>query len=347
MASLTDIRRDLARRAHSLELITTGVRYSGTYQGTPSGADAARRIISSDLTSVDRAGTRNGVPASANDYDWIYVPSTGEQRRITQNGRTSLAVASDVMTGQTAAANSSSVGYLVMDRALSSALTANTTVERLGRFPVLYADRVPGYHWAINEALSVMHWPKQITIDGVSDQSRYNVATTMPWLKNTSQIIRVFRPTDDSSRGPDTMRGPVYLEPDGEKMYLHIPEAVNTGDNFTVQVKIPAFNWIKVASTWASSTVGLVNETDECLPESANVVLVAYAILARRMARTVAPGESARWEQEALLAEEVARPYLETQVEPDTPKRDWPWRAPRHPWGKSWRAQPGRVRHWP
>lgn len=346
MPTLHQYRHDLARRAGMLKEITTGVLYNGAYEGTASGTDAARRVVSSDLAASDRAGTEAGQHASMANYAWIYISSTGEQRRIVERGFNSHATASTVLTGQNASADSYIVGYYTVDRAFSTTLAADTDVEVLSTFPVLSNETLPGLHWAINEALQVIPWPMKISITGVSDQSRYDVAATMPWLKHTSQLIRVFRPEDDAARGPDPMRGPAYIEHDGEKTYLEIPEPVNTGETFTVQVLRPASTWIRVNGTWADSTVGLVSNSNEALPEIDHVTTVAYAILARQMARKGPKPQSEEWAKEADMAEETARPYLRTHLMPSTPRRDWSWRTPLHPAGRSWRATVG-LRRWP
>lgn len=347
MGTLAESRRDLARRAYALRQLTTGVYYSSSYQGTASGTDAGRRIISSDLASSNLTNQVSELPAQSVNYDWIWVPSTGEQRRIVANGYTSRSLASAVLTGQAGGADSLIVGYYTVDRAFASTLAANIAVEAIGRFPVLSNERLPGLHWALNEALSVMHWPFKVSVSGVSNQTRYDITSVAPWVKQTGQLIRVFRPQTNSAVGPDPMRGPAWLEPDGEKMYLFIPEGVNTGSTFTVQLRRPLDTWIKVAGTWATSTVGMVNETDESLPETDVLTTVAYSILTDRMAKIGPKPQSEEWSKEAASAAEEAKPYLEVQVEPMTPKRDWPYRTPRAPSGKAWWSTPGRVRRWP
>ena len=329
-----------------LKEITTGVLYSGTYQGTASGADATRRVVSIDLASSDRAGTGPNMAAGSANYFWVYVPSTGEQRQVVANGYNSRATAASVLTGHNASADAYLVGYYTVDRAFSANLSANISVEAINTFPVLSRDQLPGLHWAINEALGVMHWPMKVSVTGVSDRLRYDITSTMPWVKQTSQVIRVFTPEDDSDVGPEPMAGQFWVEPDGDKMYLHIPQAVDTGDTFSVQVKRPTNTWIRSSSVWATSTVGLVNEADEALPTVDHVTVVAYAILADHMAKKGPKPQSEEWTKEAITARDAARPYLDLQVEPMTPKRDWGYRVPVHPYGKQWRSTMG-LRRWP
>ncbi len=345
MPTLTAYRRDLALKASSLKLVTTGVLYSGTYQGTASGSDAARRVVSSDLGLSNLAGTSAEIPSTAKDFQWMYAPASAEQRRIVKNGYNAFNAASDVLTGHNSGANAYIVGYLTADRNFASTLAANMTVEVLGRFPVNSYEEMPGLHWAINEALQVMHWPFKLSVTGVANQFRYDLSSSASWLKRPEQIIRVYRPDGNDGRGPQVMPGKVWIEPDGEKTYLHIPESVPTGTTFYVQVRRPSSTWIRVGGTWATSTVGLVNETDEALPEVDRVTAVAYWQLCLRMARKGPKPQESEWAQEAKLAAQDAAPFVEWQVEPEQPYAGI--RLPRHPTGRSWRPMSSGGRRWP
>ncbi len=219
------------------------------------------------------------------------------------------------------------------------------------------------------------------------------------------------------------MLGKSWLEPDGEKMWLHVPETIASGSVFTVQLRRPCNTWIKVrrtavlratvtagavasiavvdggagylstdtltvtiaggsgatatatrtgdaitsvavgaggsgyvqatvhvtildpTGTWATSTVGPVNDLDESLPETDRVTAVAYWQLCTRMARKGPKPQQEEWEREAKMAAAVAAPFLEWQVEAPTPRRGT--RVPRHPSGRSWRPTLVGSRRWP
>lgn len=344
MPLLSAYRVDLALKASSCKLVTTGVLYSGTYQGTASGSDAARRVVSSDLAAVNLAGTGPEIPQTARDFQWTYRRSTGEQRRIVKNGYTANDAASSVLTGHNVAADDYAVGYVTNDRAYATTPSANETIEILGRFPALASEEMPGLHWAINEALAVIHWPRKesVTADGTN---RIDVSSSFPWLKRPEQLIEVFGVDPNNGYGPQPMQGKKWLEPDGEKMWLHIPERITSGSIFTIQVRRPTNTWIRVSSVWATSTVGLVNETDEALPDVDRVTAVAYWMLAKRMARRGPKPQQAEWQAEAAEAAQVAAPFLEYQVEPPVPSRGI--RVPRHPSGRGWRPVMAGSRRWP
>ena len=330
-----------------LKQVTTGVLYDGTYQGAASGSDAARRIVSSDLAAVNRAGTAAEAPATAQNYRYVWAPTTGEQRRVVGNGYTSYATASSVLTGHNASADAYIVGYCVLDRALAATLSGNVAVE-IHQWPILGNEERPSLHWAINEALNLMPWPRKVTVTAVSGQTRYDVSSTIPDLKDTGQVLRVFRYEDDTATGPDPMIGRPYVEPDGDKMYLHVPEGVTTGQNFTVQASLPARSWIKVGSSWAYSAVGLVNESDEALPPVDKVTAVAYAILARRMAKQGPKPQSEEWQREALEAEAACVDILQHPVVPMTPRSRRTFRLPTHPMGRAWSPMASGIRRsWP
>ncbi len=343
MPSLPSYRRDLALKASSLKLVTAGVLFSGTYQGTASGSEAARRVVSSDLATVKLSGSAPELPATANDFQWTWRPSTSEQRRIVKNGYSGYNEAADVLTGQAGGADDDIVGYVTLDRALATTVAAAETIEILGRFPALGYEEAPGLHWAINEALAVMHGPRKESIVG-DGTHRIDVSSSLPWAKRPEQLIRVFSPDANNGYGPQPMIGKAWLEPDGEKMWLHIPERVASGATFSAQFRRPYSTWIRTGGTWGASTVGLVNETDEALPEVDRVTAVAYWMLARRMARRGPKPQQDAWTKEAQEAAEEAAPFVEYPVEPPTPSRRM--RLPYHPSGRAWRpASSGR--RWP
>lgn len=244
MPSLQAMRRDLALKAATCQLITTGVLYGSTYQGVGSGSDAARQVISSDLGHASLSGTSAEIPTTAYDYQWTYRVLSAEQRRVVKNGYSGYNLASDVLTGQNSGANSFVVGYLTNDRAYATSVAPNETIERLGRFPVFATEDVPGLHWAITEALQVLHWPRQESVTG-NGTHRIDVASSLPWLKRPEQLIRVFDVTPSSGE-PQVMPGKAWLEPDGEKQWLHIPRAVTSGSAFTIQVRRPCHTWVLV-----------------------------------------------------------------------------------------------------
>lgn len=414
MPTLRSFRRDLALKAGRLDLLTTGVLYNGTYQGVASGSSAARRIVSSDLASQNLAGTAALLPSSAYDFQWAYVPTTAEQRRIVKNGYSGYNAASSVLTGQNGSADALIVGYLTPDRAFASTLPANATVEVISRFPPLSNESMPGLHWAINEALSVQHWPHKISITAVSGAyaQRYDLTSVAPWCKRQEQLIRVFRPDASDGMGPQVMPGRAWIEPDGEHVYLHIPEQRTAGEIFTVQLRRPTNTYILVkrtarasvtvttgaitavtlvdggvgytgtatvtfagagtgasatvtvaggavtgfsglvggsgyvqatttatisaptTTTWSDSTVGLVNDEDEALPDVDRVTAVAYWHLALRMARKGPSPQRADWMIEAKDAATVAAPYVEWQNEPQTPTHRQPYIVPTFPSGR-------------
>ncbi len=423
MPTLRAFRRDLALKASSFRLVTTGVLYDDTYQGAPSGSDAARRIVSSDLGHANLAGTAAEIPGTAHDFQWVYAPDTAEQRRVVKNGYAAYNVASDVLTGQNASADALVVGYLTLDRALAAALPVASEAEILGRFPAFGYEESPGLHWALNEALAVIHWPRKVSISG-DGTSRIDVSSTYAWLKRPEQLVRVFRTDGDDGYGPQTMAGKAWLEPDGDKVYLHIPERVASGESFSAQVRMPALNWIRVrraarvsvtvtagaitavtvedggagylstdtltatvtgdgssasltpvrtgdaitsvtigaggsgyvqattkvtisdpTGTWAASTVGLVNDLDEALPDVDRVTAVAYWMLALRMSRRGPKPQQEEWQREAEAAAKIAAPFVQWPNEPPTPSRGL--RAPRHPTGRGWRPVTAGSRRWP
>lgn len=414
MPTLRSMRRDLALVAARAKVVTTGVLYGGSYQGVASGSNAARRVVSSDLGATNLAGTSAELPATHYDYQWLWSPTTAEQRRVVKNGYSGNNLASAVLTGHNAGADGYVVGYVVPDRAFSTTLPSGIELEILGRFAALGYESVPGLHWAINEALSVMHWPHKVAITAVSgaNAQRYDLTSVAPWAKRSEQLIRVFGPDPSDGTGPPVMLGKSWIEPDGEKVYLHIPETLTAGQVFYAQLRRPCNTWVLVkrtarasvtvtagavsaitlvdggtgytgtatvafsgagsgasatvtvsngavtgfsglvggsgyvsgttfatisaptTTTWTDSTVGVVNDEDEALPEVDRVTAVAYWRLCMRMARKGPAPERGAWAEEEQKAAGAAAPFVEWQNEPTTPPPRQPYPAPLMPSGR-------------
>lgn len=353
MVSLREQRRDMAERYTGLKLIRTGVLYADVYSGTASGTAARRRIVSSDLATVRKDGLNAELDTSTKNYRWVWCPETAEQRRIVHEGYNGYAAASGILTGHNALADAEIVGYLTVDRAVNTAYPADTLIEGHGRFPVLSGEEIPGLHWAINEALQLMTWPFKLSVAGVTGTQRYDLHSTTInawWVTNRDQLVEVFRAETDNTIGGDPMQGRKWLEPDGEHMWLYVPEEVSTGETFTVQLRRPCHTWIKLGGAeWRDSTVGLVNESDEALPAMDRVSAVAWAVLARRMALRGPKPEVEGWATEAERAEKACAEFLTFQVEASTPMRQKRGRVPWHPTGKLWQpmSRMGGGRRWP
>lgn len=353
MGSLRDQRRDFAERYTGLRRVRTGVLYGDVYSGTASGTHARRRVVSSDLAAVRKDGANAELDTSTQNYRWIWSPTTNEQRRIVHEGYNGYATAVSTLTGHDSSADSEIVGYVTFDRAVLTAFPPDTELEFHGRFPVLAGQELPSLHWAINEALQLMHWPHRLSISGVSGTQRYDLHSTAInawWVTRPDQLLRVFRPESSAAVGGDPMQGRAWLEPDGQQMWLYIPEDVGSDQTFEVQLRRPCHTWIKLGGAeWRDSTVGLVNEADECLPALDRVSAVAWAVLARRMALRGPKPEQDGWKRTADEAEDACAPFLKFQVEPATPMRQRRGRVPWHPTGKQWQpvSGVGGGRRWP
>lgn len=346
MPSLADMRADLGDRHNGRQEITTGVWYGNAYTGTATGTNSRRMIVSSDLAKVNRAGTSAEVSGGAANYEWVYVPDTGEQRRIVENGLTTYATASSVLTGNASGSDSEVVGYVILDRNLDIALPPGTLVEFGERFPTLPGTELPSLHWGINEALQVLHWPNKLAITGDGTR-RIDISALAWWFKRKEQLIKVFSSDPDDGTGPQPMAGKSWIEQDGQYMYLHIPEAVSTGTTFYAQVRRPSHTLIKRGS-WIDSTAGVIYDNDEALPETDRVTAVAWWQICQRMAERGPSAKSDSWMKAAAEAKAAAAEFVQLQVEPDTHKRRYGYAVPRHPRGKVWTATGGAsIGRWP
>lgn len=353
MVSWHDQRLDFAERYCGVKQVRTGVLYGGVYSGTATGTHARRRIVSTDLAAVRKDGTNAELDTSTKNYRWVYSPTTVEQRRIVHEGYNAYATAVSTLTGHNSSADNEIVGYTTIDRAIDTAYPADTPLEFHGRFPVLPGEELPSLLWATNEALQLQHWPFKLAIAGVTGTQRYDLYSTTInawWVTRRDQLVEVFRAETDATIGGDPMQGRKWLEPDGEHMWLYVSEGVATGETFTVQLRRPCHTWIKLGGAeWRDSTVGLVNEADECLPAMDRTSAVAWAVLARRMALRGPKPEQEGWAAEAAKAEVACADFLTNQVEASTPMRQKRNRVPWHPTGKVWRPMSGAGsrRRWP
>jgi hypothetical protein len=106
------------------------------------------------------------------------------------------------------------------------------------------------------------------------------------------------------------------------------------GGSGYVQATTTATISAPTTTTWTASTVGLVNDEDEALPEVDRVTAVAYWQLALRMSRRGPKAQRGEWVAEAKAAAEAAAPFVQWQNEPQTPTKRQPYILPMPPTGR-------------
>lgn len=294
---------------------TSGIRTApSTYVGVATGADAQRTIVSTDLVNMGLSSGRSDDRRSFYGGGYAYVPSTSDQMQVAESGYTGTATASTV-TDQ--AANSSKVGYIRGDQLLSGVLAAGVAFEIWGPAPVEADDRMQGLHQYIARALRAIERPKRVSITG-NGTSRISLGSTHPWLTSSYQVVGVW---DGSQAIPTPYPGGGRIEIDGDARTLVLNGLASTTGTVLVDALLPAFNWIKVGSTWAVSSVGLVNETDEALPPEDDVAAVAGFFLYDDLASEQdARGEVGTWARLRDRFMDRVAPLLAFPEEPDRPR---------------------------
>lgn len=297
--------------------LTVAELQKGGYVGVVAAANADRKriVVSSDWLSQARdGGVQTDFPEGAWDNATLFVPSTGEERRIVVNGYTPSIAASD-LTDQSLL-TTTYTGYAYVERPFATYVAANLSVEKHTKLPVLNSDSrgLLGIHEILNRALSVMVTPSRITLTAVSGQEAYTLAA-FPWLTRQDQLIRAVAYESVSGVENLPLGGSNRIRIDGQTVYFVTTGRPTAGDDFYLDVWRPRSSWIKVSGTWADSTAGLVNESDEADVNPNELSLVAYYFACDTLARFGPSGERETWMQEKADAARQAEPFMRWQRE--------------------------------
>lgn len=325
MPTLTALRRHFSQhRLHRYRQCIAGVQAtppSGSYVGVADTADAQRMFVSSDLGS---SSTTDGDEIRPDYFDnwYLYLlTATPEHRRISMAGYDPNSTAADV----TDQVGTSIVGYVIAERAWGAVVPA-TTVGELHSHPVLDYD-MPGIHSLLNRALAAMWMTYTLTIP-VTGAGRLLSLAAYPWITKASQLGLVRGPAATDEDALHSVVDHCAITFRGEVPYLQLPWAIS-GGNLYVDLFRKRNTWIKSGGTWATSTVGLVSETDECMGVLEEITLVAYYHYCLMMAYADPRGVSASWLARAKQAAADIAPSLVWDQDPINDPRDqggsgWP-----------------------
>ena len=296
-----------AIRRHLANFPALGYQQVTSINGLATGADAQRTIVTTDLASQVRSGSAQGTSGSALDDVYAYLlTATPQQRQVVKNGLNSSNVAGDVtnLTGDTRQA-----ATVLLNNNLSAVLPISTVVELHPRCPVLPDAFVAGLHWCINKALNVMRWTDTLTVTGTG---ALTVSLASYPITQEAQVGGVYKPAASSSAARVPYgAGRGSLRFDGDTVALDLPYALASGATLEVDIYRPLGSWIKVSGVWATSTTGLVNETDECMGDLNIISMVAYYwVCSILQARSPQPGGEP-WATEAKIAAIAAAPFME------------------------------------
>jgi hypothetical protein len=271
--SLQNVRRILARALHSLTLVTTTL--------------AGR----SDGTSVIAPRLATAVDANRHFHTWVLPVnglSGGEISRVRDENALNL-----------------TSGELMVAPAFSEQIASGVDVEVHRLLPPDDDDGWTGLRTCVNDALRECWTPARLSITGVEGQPSYSLAAYEDWL-DTDAVLELRRQALDSTLNAfatgsfDTVRS-------ADSLTLQVSPTLPGADASTLEVFRPADTWIKVGGVWATSTTGLVNDSDEMLLNPDLVVTVA---LAHAYAALASGPEGSRYDslaQKARLKANIAK----------------------------------------
>lgn len=267
-------RRRLLRKIGRFALLTTTSTPLTTV--TP---DWLRQVLCAGIAD-------DGKPMSRFNGFWLYVcdgAQAGEVRRV--------------LDGQ----YHGGLGSLLLDRPFSAALASGTTIELSDTLPAVQHGEIDGAREVINEALETLPVIDVVSVSAVTNQREYSLV--YPWpVKVAPHVYAPLGASDVLAETSLRMLSPgtVGFRQDADQSYVVLPHAYNTGQTFYLGLLRPADTWISVSGSWASSSVGLVNDSDRALYAPGSVVRAAAPLALGRLANLFPRGSN---ERAALLGE--------------------------------------------
>lgn len=294
MPTLRDLRRATADRVAPCELGTSGVLEGSRYVGTAFDG-SRRRIVSSELVSIDALGTGPEAPTDALKNDWLYLlTDPPEQRRIPEGAFVGYARADETVTGTTAlTAPDAPVAYLDVERPFSSLVAPGTPFE-IHAIPPERGGRSAGLHAHVRHATRVILREDTVLVPGASGRTTLDVTASFPWMQTVACFVGATYV--ETVQGVESWAIPgARLRLDGDRVLL-TPNTTATGQSLPVRVLRPLSSWIKPAlsSVWAESSAGLVDEDDQCLGDADAISLVAAFHAAEEQAHASIVGSGAQ-----------------------------------------------------
>ena len=252
MTTLQTYRRTLAERAGFFALSTT-----------TAASTATNHLMLGLLADTD---------LEARHYNtvWSMVTSTngggafGEVRRLSKN------------------TFAPGTGSVQVSRALSTILSSGVEVEVHGVLPPIRQAGLMGWREVINTALRECWSVDTLNIAPATSTTLAHNLSTLPWIITEPDIIDVW--VRSSGASVDSLVGQWRFNYDMNAPTLELRQTHSTGTAIKPKVYRPLDTWIAVNSTWANSTSGLVNDTDEALLPLEGMVRVGLAVAYEHLA---------------------------------------------------------------
>lgn len=190
-----------------------------------------------------------------------------------------------------------STGTLTVFPNWTTTPTAGDLIYLTHKFPVISegADGGTDSRALVNKSLRKLSIPDRVHL-AIGTGYAYPL-TSFTWLDRPERLVRVLEPGPTGGEPVDaSWRGPrLVLDGPTPTLNLRVPFENATG-SLTLEVMRPGHTLIATAGVWAEST-GLINDTDQCLPNAEDVLpqfmAEAYAALASRTPGRPYPGADA------------------------------------------------------
>lgn len=166
----------------------------------------------------------------------------------------------------------------------STTLSSGVVVEISGTLPQVSADGKLGLRECLNRGLSECWDVDTLSITpSTASVSTYSLTTTAPWISDEDDVIDVYYRRSGSTADDLVPEWRLNKDLDGRDLEIRGVN-LSTSDTLKPRVYRPLDTWIETAGTWATSTAGLVNDSDRCLLDPKGLELVgkayAYEVLA-------------------------------------------------------------------
>lgn len=268
--SLANLRRLLSQKLNGYQLATT-------------------TSLAPNTTSIVCTDLAGGLDANEYRLAWVMPTTTGsvdpataaqQIRRVVEQG---LNLTS---------------GALTVSAAFSEAVKSGVDVEIHTMLPPTTRNRVLGLRECLNLALAECWFPQRLPITGVAGSPSYSLSAYAEWLE-ADMVDELYGPALDSTLTPFPWPGFGPLA-NAEALTLQVSPTFAAGAAALAEITRPGDTYVRTGGVWATSTTGLVFDTDECLFQPGFLVEVAlyhaYMALASGAAES---GERALWDQKA------------------------------------------------
>lgn len=212
----------------------------------------------------------------------------------------------------------------------SYTLTIDVGLATDAELTLAYSASASALQTALNDALEAVGHQTEATVTGSG-----SFAITIPNTRYATPSITassgtISAATTDRTETAYRFDGWRFVF-DGERRYIELDVAFAAGESWELEVYRPCSTWIcqqedyeTTGSTWASSTVGLQADLDQCAGDEDAIVAIAHYLACRQLATQGPAADVLYWQSEAARAASIAAQIklFDTQRSLDRAPRD-------------------------